>query len=219
MGGMVALAYLGLPPADRPVEPHGLVLAATAAGRLAERGVARLLASPATDVLCGLAARAPQRAVRLLTKPVCATLALQVGDHARSTLTALFATACRHGIPRPPPSGSCPACGPTTNPPRSPRSAPRRPSSAAEPTSSPHRPTPATWPPPSPAPHTCTCPWPGTCSFTRPPTPSRTPSAARSPRASAPTRYLQRRFAFPDNGIQRTRRQHDRPKRIVAPLD
>src|SRR6476646_3740334 len=90
MGGMVALAYLGRPPADRPVEPHGLVLAATAAGRLAERGVARLLASPATDMLCGLAAVAPQRAIRLLTKPVCATLALQVGGHARSTLKALF---------------------------------------------------------------------------------------------------------------------------------
>lgn len=93
MGGMVALAYLGRPPADRPVEPHGLVLAATAAGRLAERGIARLLASPATDVLCGLAAFAPQRAIRLLTKPVCATLALQVGSHARSTLAALFANA------------------------------------------------------------------------------------------------------------------------------
>ena len=49
MGGMVALAYLGRPPADRPVEPHGVVLVATAAGRLAERGVARLLATPATD--------------------------------------------------------------------------------------------------------------------------------------------------------------------------
>ena len=93
MGGMVALAYLGRPPSDRPVQPQGLVLAATAAGRLAERGVARLLASPATDVLCGLAARAPQRALRLLTKPVCATLSLQVGSHARSTLATLFATA------------------------------------------------------------------------------------------------------------------------------
>jgi pimeloyl-ACP methyl ester carboxylesterase len=93
MGGMVALAYLGLPSADRPVEPHGLVLAATAAGRLAERGVARLLASPATDMLCGLAALAPQRAIRLLSKPVCATLALQVGSHARSTLTTLFSNA------------------------------------------------------------------------------------------------------------------------------
>lgn len=93
MGGMVALAYLGRPPADRPVEPVGLVLVATAAGRLAERGVGRLLATPATDLLCGLAAVTPQRAIRLLTKPVCATLALQVGNHARSTLSALFTTA------------------------------------------------------------------------------------------------------------------------------
>ena len=93
MGGMVALAYLGRPSADRPVEPQGLVLVATAAGRLAEHGVARLLASPATDVLCKLATRAPQRAVRLLTKPVRAALALQVGDHARATLTTLFDTA------------------------------------------------------------------------------------------------------------------------------
>jgi pimeloyl-ACP methyl ester carboxylesterase len=93
MGGMVALAYLGRPPADRPVEPHGVVLVATAAGRLAERGVARLLASPATDVLSMLAAYAPQRAVRLLTKPMRAALALQVGEHARATLAALFDTA------------------------------------------------------------------------------------------------------------------------------
>jgi pimeloyl-ACP methyl ester carboxylesterase len=93
MGGMVALAYLGLPEADRPVEPHGLVLVATAAGRLAERGIGQLLASPATDMLCGLAAFAPHRAIRLLTRPVCATLALQVGNHARSTLASLFANA------------------------------------------------------------------------------------------------------------------------------
>ena len=93
MGGMVALTYLGRPPADRPVQPHGVVLVATAAGRLAERGVARLLASPATDVLCKFATRAPQRAVRLLTKPVRAALALQVGDHSRATLAALFDTA------------------------------------------------------------------------------------------------------------------------------
>jgi pimeloyl-ACP methyl ester carboxylesterase len=93
MGGMVALAYLGRPPADRPVEPHGVVLVATAAGRLAQHGVARLLASPATDVLCKFATRAPQRAVRLLTKPVRAAMALQVGDQARATLAALFDTA------------------------------------------------------------------------------------------------------------------------------
>lgn len=93
MGGMVALAYLGRPAADRPVEPHGVVLVATAAGRLAEHGVARLLASPATDVLCKFATRAPQRAVRMLTKPVRAALTRQVGEHGRATLTTLFDTA------------------------------------------------------------------------------------------------------------------------------
>lgn len=93
MGGMVALTYLGRRQADRPVEPTGLVLVATAAGRLAERGVARLLASPATDVLCGLAEFAPQRAMRLLTKPVCAALARQFGGQVRGTLTTLASTA------------------------------------------------------------------------------------------------------------------------------
>jgi pimeloyl-ACP methyl ester carboxylesterase len=93
MGGMVALTYLGRPKADRPVEVTGLVLVATAAGRLAQRGLARLLANPATDVLCGLADLAPQRAIRLLAKPVCAALALQVGNEARSTLTTLITTA------------------------------------------------------------------------------------------------------------------------------
>jgi pimeloyl-ACP methyl ester carboxylesterase len=107
MGGMVALAYLGRRPADRPVEPHGVVLVATAAGRLAERGVARLLASPATDVLCKFATRAPQRAFRLLTKPVRAVLFLMIRRPPRSTLTSLFDTAlARH--PSPPLSGSSP---------------------------------------------------------------------------------------------------------------
>lgn len=93
MGGMVALTYLGRPPADLPVQPHGLVLVATAAGRLAERGLARLLASPATNVLCKFATRAPARAVRLLTRPVRAAMARQVGDHSRAALAKLFDTA------------------------------------------------------------------------------------------------------------------------------
>jgi pimeloyl-ACP methyl ester carboxylesterase len=45
MGGMTALAYLGRPAAERPVDADGLVLVATAAGKLAERGFARLLAT------------------------------------------------------------------------------------------------------------------------------------------------------------------------------
>jgi pimeloyl-ACP methyl ester carboxylesterase len=44
-------------------------------------------------LLCKFATRAPQRAVRLLTKPVRAAMALQVSDHARATLTSLFDTA------------------------------------------------------------------------------------------------------------------------------
>ena len=54
LGGMTALAYLGRPAAQRRVEPHGLVLVATAAGKLAERGLARLLATPAPAALVGL---------------------------------------------------------------------------------------------------------------------------------------------------------------------
>ncbi|HWT48998.1 MAG TPA: alpha/beta fold hydrolase, partial [Mycobacterium sp.] len=62
MGGMTALAYLGRPAADRPLEPQGLVLVATAAGRLAERGLGRLLATRATGMLFDLVHRMPRRA-------------------------------------------------------------------------------------------------------------------------------------------------------------
>jgi pimeloyl-ACP methyl ester carboxylesterase len=61
MGGMTALAYLGRATADRPVEPQGLVLIATAAGRLAERGLGRLLATRATGMLCNLVHHMPRR--------------------------------------------------------------------------------------------------------------------------------------------------------------
>jgi pimeloyl-ACP methyl ester carboxylesterase len=66
-GGMTALAYLGRPAADRPVEPQGLVLVATAAGRLAERGLGRLLATRATGALFDLVHHMPNGLVR----PVC----------------------------------------------------------------------------------------------------------------------------------------------------
>ncbi len=131
MGGMVALAYLGRPPADRPVEPHGVVLVATAAGRLAERGVARLLASPATTYCAG------SRLTHL--NGLFAYSPSQCAPHwpARSATTrAPHWRRCsirpwpRHRSP--PPSGSCPACGPTTNTGCSPRFAARRPSSAAD---------------------------------------------------------------------------------------
>jgi pimeloyl-ACP methyl ester carboxylesterase len=74
MGGMTALAYFGLPAGDRPVVPQGLVLVATAAGRLAERGICRLLATPATEALFGIVGRMPRsavdRAVKGLARPV-----------------------------------------------------------------------------------------------------------------------------------------------------
>jgi pimeloyl-ACP methyl ester carboxylesterase len=73
MGGMTALAYLGRPAADRPVEPQGLVLVATAAGRLAERGLGRLLGTRATGMLFDVVHRIPRRvdhALGGLVRPV-----------------------------------------------------------------------------------------------------------------------------------------------------
>ena len=74
MGGMTALAYLGRPADERPVEPQGLVLVATAAGRLAERGIGRLLATPATGMLFDLVDRMPRsvsgRTIEGLTRPI-----------------------------------------------------------------------------------------------------------------------------------------------------
>jgi len=77
MGGMVALAYLGRPAGQRPVQPHGLILVATAAGKLTERGLGRFLANPAADILYELAQRAPraaEHAFRALARPVCGVL-------------------------------------------------------------------------------------------------------------------------------------------------
>jgi pimeloyl-ACP methyl ester carboxylesterase len=73
LGGMTALAYCGLTAGDRPVEPQGLVLAATAAGRLTERGLGRLLATPAPGLLFGLVDHAPEHVLRALTGPLAAT--------------------------------------------------------------------------------------------------------------------------------------------------
>lgn len=75
MGGMTALAYLGRPAAGRPVDPQGLVLVATAAGRLTERGIGRLLGTPATEIMFELVHHMPRRAVDKaisgLLQPLC----------------------------------------------------------------------------------------------------------------------------------------------------
>ena len=98
MGGMTALAYLGRPAVDRPVDPQGLVLVATAAGRLAERGVARLLATRATGMVFGLVdhmpRRATERAINGLVRPVCEGL-IRYSGHDRNRAAAVTASAVR----------------------------------------------------------------------------------------------------------------------------
>jgi pimeloyl-ACP methyl ester carboxylesterase len=97
MGGMTALAYFGRPASKRPVEPQGLVLVGTAAGSIAERGISRLLATPATGALFELVNRMPQRAtdkaVQKLIQPLGAVLGRYAGDG--STAAAVAAAAVR----------------------------------------------------------------------------------------------------------------------------
>lgn len=96
MGGMTALAYLGRPLVDQPVEPDGLVLVATAAGKLVQRGLGRLLATAhATTALFRLVDHAPHQAFKALAGPVLAALNRQgdVGNAQRATLVALAAAA------------------------------------------------------------------------------------------------------------------------------
>lgn len=94
MGGMTALGYLGLPAGRRPVEPAGLVLLATAAGKLRQRGMGRLLGTPATAALFGVVDRAPEQAVKALVGPVCATLGRwRRGAASAATVAAVAADA------------------------------------------------------------------------------------------------------------------------------
>lgn len=79
LGGMVALSYLAGPGANRPVDPDGLVLVASAAGRLTERGPGKLLAKPAIVALCRVAEHAPDQALRAMASPVCAMLSRYAG--------------------------------------------------------------------------------------------------------------------------------------------
>jgi pimeloyl-ACP methyl ester carboxylesterase len=97
MGGMTALAYLSQATSARPADPVGLVLVATAAGKVAERGMGRLLASPAARLLGGLLQRLRQetaeRMIRTLAQPVCAALAGGggFGDDERSNFRSMSA--------------------------------------------------------------------------------------------------------------------------------
>jgi pimeloyl-ACP methyl ester carboxylesterase len=80
LGGMAALTYCARPAQRRPVQPHGLALIATAAGRLTEHGLGRLLATPTAAALSLLATHAPTAAiddlVHALARPTCDLLSL-----------------------------------------------------------------------------------------------------------------------------------------------
>jgi pimeloyl-ACP methyl ester carboxylesterase len=95
MGAMVALAYLSRRASERPVDPHGLVLVATAAGKLAQRGLGRLLGTPATPALFKVIEHTPDPALKMLAGPVCAALSrwCSCGPAQRATLAATAAEA------------------------------------------------------------------------------------------------------------------------------
>jgi pimeloyl-ACP methyl ester carboxylesterase len=97
MGGMTALTYLAS--TRRPVDPVGLVLVATAAGRLAQRGIGRLLGLPAIGRLSRIVDHAPHRGadhtVRTLIRPACRTFShlAGLGSTERAALAATAADA------------------------------------------------------------------------------------------------------------------------------
>ncbi|OCB26394.1 hypothetical protein A5674_19635 [Mycobacterium malmoense] len=95
MGGMLALCYLARPVAQRPVDAHGLVLAATAAGKLSQRGLGKLLATPVTGLLYALIDHTPAQALQALTGPLRATLSRGDGcvPATRATLAAVTTAA------------------------------------------------------------------------------------------------------------------------------
>ena len=97
MGGMAALAYLSRPASQRPINPTGLVLIATVARKLSERGLGRLLSTPATTALAQVAAHTPEHILRKLVTPLCTTLTpirnrKPATTIAATTLTALTTT-------------------------------------------------------------------------------------------------------------------------------
>lgn len=92
MGGMTALAYLSRPATQQPADPTGLVLVATAAGKLAQRGLGRLLTTPGTVALAQLVTHTPEHMLRGLINPLCATL-VRVRNHVPTATFAAVALA------------------------------------------------------------------------------------------------------------------------------
>ena len=103
MGAMAALTYLCRPASQRPIDPSGLVLVATAARKLGQRGLGRLLSTPATAALAHIAAHTPEHILHSLVAPLCVTLApirshLPAATIAATALTALTTTATSTAI-------------------------------------------------------------------------------------------------------------------------
>lgn len=72
MGAMVALSHVvSAPPAT---QPQGLVLVGGAAGRVTQRGLGRLLASPGVRLVCRMGCYPPASALRVVIGPVCAAV-------------------------------------------------------------------------------------------------------------------------------------------------
>ncbi|WP_163759937.1 alpha/beta fold hydrolase [Mycobacterium botniense] len=103
MGGMAALAYFGRLE-QRPVRPHGLVLVATAAGKLTQRGMGRLLANPGADILYQLVQHVPhaaaEHAARAFTRPICSAL-IRYGGYGSVDRDALIAASVAKVIATP----------------------------------------------------------------------------------------------------------------------
>lgn len=102
MGGMAAITYLTLPLLRRPITPVGLVLVATAAGRLAQRGIGRLLGLPAVGMLGTVVDHTPHRGadhtVRTFIRPACRTFSrlAGLGSAERAAFANTAADAMQH---------------------------------------------------------------------------------------------------------------------------
>lgn len=103
MGGMTALEYLKAP---GEVVPSGLVLVATAAGRLSTRGIGKLLALPLAGVMRKKMPFVPERLLAATTRAVFAPILTNgvpraaythghLPAHARSAARAIAGTAYR----------------------------------------------------------------------------------------------------------------------------
>ncbi|OKH79742.1 hypothetical protein EB73_34825 [Mycobacterium sp. SWH-M3] len=93
MGAMTAITYAAQ--ANRNVEVDGLVLVATAAGKIAQRGLGRLLGLPAVTALIGMVEHTPAFALKQLAKPACSAMSRWLGcaHDQRLTLASIAAEA------------------------------------------------------------------------------------------------------------------------------